>query len=708
MTKSTTKNDQSGLIAIVSVIVGAGLLIAYLSYRGDDVGRLSSLVGGLGHWPYFGVTGLLYSFLGLVIALLIGVAWLGLGRTIIRLIAPLRKLIGPGWLGLTNAVAVGAAAWSAIWFLLGLVGGYHKPVAAAALVIGVGLAVWQRRGWVRRSDADNNDERSTPAAKMLFALILVPVVLALIASLAPPTAKDSLFYHLALPQAFLAQGSNAPIAGNIASFFTLGTEMHSVWAMLLGSFVNPRVAEAAAGATLFLFYPLILLSIYGWARELELNRIWSLLAVLLFAAVPSAYYVAANSYIDLALSLYVILAVYALGRWWKTLEPGWAVALAIFLGAALSSKLTALFVFAAVALMVLLRARSAKDDDPPRVGKILSAGVLALALGAVLASPVYLRNWATTGSPIFPFYMSIWKGTAPGWDVERSNLYQQINSHYGGEHKGAVDYVLTPVKISITAQPELVEFYDGVIGCAFLFGLPLVIWAWWKYDLPLELKPALGVCLVMFLFWMFSSELLRYLLPIFPVLAVAISASAQTIAENRRSLGRVWQVSLAVLAGAGLLTSVAWFLQLNPVQVVLGGEARDSYLARNIDYYPYYQLINTQTPADAKIWLINMRRDAFNLNRPYFSDFMFEDWTIKNLVWESKDTDELRAKIKQMGISYIMVRHDVLLNPDLSSIVDDKRSAVENQAKLTMLYQLFFDKANVVRSDKKFSLVKVQ
>ena len=84
--------------------------------------------------------------------------------------------------------------------------------------------------------------------------------------------------------------------------------------------------------------------------------------------------------------------------------------------------------------------------------------------------------------------------------------------------------------------------------------------------------------------------------------------------------------------------------------VVLGGESRDQYLARNLDYYTYYQTLNTDTPTDAKVWLINMRRDTYNLDRPYFSDYLFEDWTLRQMVWDSRNVQELRAKTAAIGV----------------------------------------------------------
>ena len=104
---------------------------------------------------------------------------------------------------------------------------------------------------------------------------------------------------------------------------------------------------------------------------------------------------------------------------------------------------------------------------------------------------------------------------------------------------------------------------------------------------------------------------------------------------------------------------------------MLGGESRDAYLARNIDYYPYYQALNTETPPDSRVWLINMRRDTYHLDRPYFSDYLFEDWTLRRMVWK-RAARRAQDKAKERGFNYVLVRHDFLFDYDGSTLVDDR------------------------------------
>ncbi len=155
------------------------------------------------------------------------------------------------------------------------------------------------------------------------------------------------------------------------------------------------------------------------------------------------------------------------------------------------------------------------------------------------------------------------------------------------------------------------------------------------------------------------------------------------------------------------MVSAAWFCQTAPVRVALGGESRDRYLERNLDYYPYYETLNTETSPDAKVWLINMRRDTYNIDRPVFSDYIFEDWTLRKMVWDSRSVQELRAKTTAMGIKYVLARHDFLFDYDRSAIVDDKKPRSENEAKLKLARDFILDPANTVKTDSRFSLIKV-
>jgi hypothetical protein len=692
----------------IGVIAAAGawwlfLVIAFLWNRGDDVGRLpaltASFVASLAHGPVWGLRGLLASLAGAALAGLIGLAWYGLGDAIARRLPPLRDR-PPHEERIAEVAGVtllGAAAWSFIWFLLGAVYLYRVPVAVGALLAGLALAAA-----ALASDRPSPRAITRAAGSAALALVVTMQTLALSAALAPPTAKDTVLYHFALPKAYIAAGGGIEVPYNIAGYYPLGVELHAVWAMLLGAPMGARVGEAAAGATLFLFAPLLLMVVYGWARERGLDHAGAVAPALMVAWVPTAYDVAASAYVDLALAAYTAMAVHAFGRWWTTLDARHLVWITVGIGGALSIKLSAAFVILPLALLALLR--SLKGSSPgPGTAVIAGSAIVALGAGVALAAPWYGRNWIRTGSPLFPFYLGIWPAQAPGWDLERSQLYETWFSLYGNAQSG-LDYLLTPLRLAVAAQPDQPAFYDGVLGIAVVFALPLLAWALWTRRLDVELRLAVLVSACLFVFWLFSSQQLRYLLPALPGLAVAIAAAGATLGGAR---GRALRGLLLAAAALGVPVALAWFLILDPARVVLGGEGRADFLRRRLDYYPYYEVVNRELPPTAKVWLIDMRRDSYHLERPYFSDFIFEDYTLTRYVRAAAGFEEIRDRVRADGITHLLVRHDILLDYRRSPVVDERRTRDENVARLTLLADFFSRGTRLIKGDQKFWLIEL-
>jgi hypothetical protein len=274
-------------------------------------------------------------------------------------------------------------------------------------------------------------------------------------------------------------------------------------------------------------------------------------------------------------------------------------------------------------------------------------------------------------------------------------------ARYGGDQKSVLDYLGAPLRLSLTAQPEFAAQYDGVLGISFLLGLPLLVWGLWRFSLRVEVKIAVAIAGGWYLCWLFSSQQMRFLLPIFPVLAVAIV----TATNKLPSRALLWALFASVVPG--LLVIVAWFLEQNPLRAVLGGEAREAYLERRLDHYPYYQIINRDLPTTARVWLINMRNDTVHLERDAFADYVFEDYTITKLVKESANLAELRAQVNALGITHILLRYGVLFDYARSPLVDERKSETENQAKLQLLKTFLRDNNRVIKSDAKFLLIEL-
>jgi len=317
--------DSTGTAAFwIAVLWALALAAIFFRYRGADVGKLPQTIVGLLAGFTGGFTALQIaaacgqSLAGALLAGLIVLSWFGVGELLQRVLklsnassgdAAIYVSTAPG----TNKIADvawscawGAGATALVWFGLGWMWLYKWPVAAGLLLIGVALGLVAVRRL--RSDALPWQPNAKGAlSRVTSALVLIPLLLAGVAALAPPTAKDTLLYHISLPKMFLGAGGIVDAPGNIAQYYPLGAEMNGLWAMLAGRIISPRVGEAAFGAVEFAYLPLLMAALYGLAGKYGASDGAAKIAAALTACVPTVYASASSGYNDVALALYLLV-----------------------------------------------------------------------------------------------------------------------------------------------------------------------------------------------------------------------------------------------------------------------------------------------------------------------------------------------------------------------------------------------------------------
>ncbi|HEX7787232.1 MAG TPA: hypothetical protein VF653_13515, partial [Methylomirabilota bacterium] len=106
------------VVAALATTWVAVLAGGFLLHRGDDVGRLPSLIAAsataLARGPVWGLAGLLPSVAGSIVAVLIGTSWYGLGRTMLSRVEPASSSGSRerAVTVLTERMLLGAATWS--------------------------------------------------------------------------------------------------------------------------------------------------------------------------------------------------------------------------------------------------------------------------------------------------------------------------------------------------------------------------------------------------------------------------------------------------------------------------------------------------------------------------------------------------------------------------------------------------------------------
>jgi hypothetical protein len=83
-------------------------------------------------------------------------------------------------------------------------------------------------------------------------------------------------------------------------------------------------------------------------------------------------------------------------------------------------------------------------------------------------------------------------------------------------------------------------------------------------------------------------------------------------------------------------------------------ESRREFLSRLIPSYDMFHYVNTLLPLDAKVFLIYMRNPGFLCKRAYFSDSMFESFTIQKYLSRCTSTADLYDRLKKSGFTHFL------------------------------------------------------
>ena len=323
--------------------------------------------------------------LGATAALLLGLGLLGLGSV---LLAPCLGPQGPVAF-LLGAVTVGWAALAVILAALSIPELVTRGwlLAGLAVFAAAAAAAWHARGRPRPPSLTaalrvaTGVVRGDPALAAVAALVAAGTAYVVALAFAtPPLDFDALLYHL--PRAALWRQEHA--VGYIAGASDPRLDG------------NPPGAELGVLATLvlwggdrFVALPQLValgtccLATLGTARRIGLDRGQALFGALLVATLPVVAVQAVTAYNDVVVAAFLATAAYAtLGRTRADL-----VLLALSLGLALTTKLTAII---ALPLLVLLAAVEAPRS---RRAALLVSGACGLALG----STWYVVNLAETG-----------------------------------------------------------------------------------------------------------------------------------------------------------------------------------------------------------------------------------------------------------------------------------------------------------------------
>lgn len=467
----------------------------------------------------------------------------------------------------------------------------------------------------------------------ILALVLLG---SLLLSLTPEIGKDALLYHLAIPKLYLKHQGFYLIPGNTFANYPFHTEM----LFLLGIFLH---GDILAKMFAFAVVPVLLCGIGYFAKGIMARHEYPYLSMLVFLAIPSIFQISHMAYIDLYLTLYAMGALMAYISWSRGRNSGWLMVCAAFTGLAAACKYsTLLFPFLGFFGVVWQH----RDDEAG--GTVLRDLLLYCVVTLLVGAPFYIKNWLMTGNPVYPFMYGVFGGK--GWDPELTRLFDGLFM-YLGMGREWYDYLLLPWNVSMRAKMDS-RFFDGVIGPIFLLALPLLVLIRRPWEPTVRLL--LFCSALNFVFWGSTSQNIRYLAPVLPLLSLLVGYVLTGLRERKTERA----FAGAVVAGSLLYTCsliVDEFTRIRPLPVVAGMETRQEFLTRSLSVYKSYQAVNSLTPEESKVYLLYVKNFTYLCDRNCFADAMFEHYSLQKMLRSSGSPDDVRAGMVRMGITHLLL-----------------------------------------------------
>jgi 4-amino-4-deoxy-L-arabinose transferase-like glycosyltransferase len=526
-------------------------------------------------------------------------------------------------------------------------------VAIAAALIGSGL-VWIHAGrplprW--RAPRPAADDVGTWILVISIAAVLVA---SFVLGLRPAIAWDADTYHLTVPRLYIEHGGFREIPFLVYSNWPMATEMVFLLAMNFAGPVLANVVQIGFG----LLIALLLVRLFRNSG----GALPAALATSLFLAHPVVLWELPIAYVDIAYASFALAAfVFVQSSFEEAGRGGFHLVMAgLACGLAAAAKPFGITVLFCVLPLVLWRERRGSLAGALRAGLRVAVPCMALLV------PWLVKSWAYTSNPFYPFLYQVFDGRYWSADLGREALNSQLAAGMG---RHPFDYLLLPVRVMLLGGPGN-EHFDGRLNPIWIVLLPLTIIVGWRRPL---VRRALGMAGLFFAAWSLSGQQMRYLIPVLPLLSIAVAAVGLDMVERFKEPGTA-ALARGLLGGTAsallLIVALPTLMSAAPATVLLleRGQALEEEMAPEV-----FRAMDRLTPPDARVLFLNYN-GGFFCPREYVADSLFEASQVRRLLEPGRNVEEIAAALARERITHILVfKKDwgIVWPPALSEFMTD-------------------------------------
>jgi hypothetical protein len=472
--------------------------------------------------------------------------------------------------------------------------------------------------------------------------------------LLPPTSRDALIHHLAIPKLWLVRGGFYETPWASFSYYPMNVDVLYLLPLAAGFDAGAKLIHCAFGLGTAAI-------VYLYVRR-RLSTPWALLGALLFLSTPAVLRLCASAYVDLGLTFFVTGSVVCLSLWAETDHRRWFWLSAVTAGLAAGTKYNGMIAIVFLAMGAAIISSRRDKTAGPAIGAAALYGGIAL----VVFSPWMIKNYMLTGNPIYPLYNGFF-GLPNMLPAELQLSTIQIRHLLYKESWWEI--LLVPVRVFFQGVDNDPRLFDGVLNPILLIGSAVAVIRPRFSDA--RSLAALAVLWILTVFFR-ASFIVRYIAPILPLLSVLTVYGLYwiwTVLTDRWSEG-VASVVISLVVLAALLFNGAWavgyWVKTDPLPYLTGKEDRATYLTRRLPQYPAIDFINNHTKPDARILMLFVHNQGYYLDRDYIYYTYYSGESLRPILENASDPDDILNGFKIRKVTHLFVKEallaDYLLN----------------------------------------------
>lgn len=526
------------------------------------------------------------------------------------------------------SIPIGWCAYSMGVFCLGVFHILYKWAIYGFIgALGIASIFEARRffnDWKRLKKAGNKGDRLDKTDLVFLPIIAIFLFIPFVTSFGPVSTSDPIEYHMALPKIYFAKHALVHIQGNWYSTLPASTEM----LYLLGLVVSDDTLSKlfSFSITLMFFFSVF------YAGTRYFTKSVGYLGIIIFLTINRGFIFYSEPWVDISLTLYSLLGVFAFLTWLELKNDPWLYLSALCFGITASVKYHGLFFVCLflVGFFVMVE----KDN------RFLKRLLWCALLIGIVSLPWYVRSWILTGNPVFPFMQSLFGRKY--WGASATETFQQAYLHTGLFTRLNDFFLFTRG----TFFPKTSGWYTiPHIFSMFLIPAFAMFKLWNRW-----IKFLLIAGFLQYTFTFFSAPNLRFMFPFFTMLSLVAGYTVYVLFDKYKFLRAPIIVSLTIFISVGLIKGY----KMNEIQffVGLGAIEKEKFLKRvygGLYDYDLTSWANKHLPEGSRI--LSWKRHNYFLD----ADYLCVVPTLGPLDFsEIRDADSFYKYIRAYGITHLL------------------------------------------------------